>query len=505
MKHRLLAILLAALCNQAFSENLQPVAFDVARLDYHLRPSALEIQQETENPALTLAIRDLLFAADPISPPPAAIAKKSSPAKPVEPIAKVTQPAAPAYQDIWARIRVGFKMPDLDTATTRKWEDYYASRPEYLNRIVERGSRYLFHVVDEVEKRDIPMEIALLPVIESAYNPKAESPAHAAGMWQFIPSTGKDYGLERTWWYDGRRDVVAATSAALDYLTTIHGMFDDWQLALASYNWGENAVARAVAKNQAAGLPSDYENLRMPNETANYVPKLMAVRNIIADPEAYGVTLPSIPNKPYFAAIDNTRHMDVKIAAQLAETSVDELLKLNPGFIRPVIAQKEDRKLVLPVNKVEVFQRNLAHFDQPLLTWQPYVTRRGESLATLAKKFKISLAELKDVNDISSRDRSARGQTILVPDTSKQDYNDRTTLRALAANKVAETVDRGEKDQPRATHIKRIHLVARGETLYSIAKKYNLTVAQLSALNNIKGNHIQVGDSLKISSTKRAT
>lgn len=409
---------------------------------------------------------------------------------------------APNYPDLWARIRDGFQMPELDTPLVHKWEQYYASRPEYLNRIFERGQRYLYHVTLEIEKRGLPMELALLPMIESAYNPRAESPARASGMWQFIPETGKRYGLERTWWYDGRRDVVAATQAALDYLTQIHGMFDDWQLALASYNWGENAVARAVARNQAAGQTADYVSLKMPSETANYVPKLMAVRNIIADPEAFNVTLKDIPNEPYFVAIDVNRHMDVDVAAKLAEISVTELLQLNPGFIRPVIAQKDDRKLVLPVDKVDTFQRNLASYDKPLLNWQPYVTRSGETFSQLAQKFSISLAELKDVNDIGSRETHAKGQTILVPIVENLDITERQTLAALAANRAAEPVDRGERDKPRAVQIRDTHRVAKGDTMFSIAQRYKLNVAELRSFNGLRGNDIQIGQTLKVAATK---
>ncbi|SMC28782.1 membrane-bound lytic murein transglycosylase D [Andreprevotia lacus DSM 23236] len=408
----------------------------------------------------------------------------------------------PAYTDLWSRVRAGFTIPDVDNALTEKWENYYAARPEYLNRIIARGSRYLYFVANEVERRGLPMELALLPMIESAYNPKAESPARAAGMWQFIPDTGKRYGLERTWWYDGRRDVVAATDAALDYLTTLNGMFNDWQLALASYNWGENAVARAVNKNQAAGLPIDFANLRMPDETRNYVPKLLAVRNIIANPQAYGIQLSSLPNSPYFATIQTGRHMDVKVAAELAEIPVDELLRLNPGFIRPVIAYKDERKLVLPADKVDTFQRNLAVFDKPLLNWQPYVTKPGESFDKMASTFGISAVELRDINDIAQRERSARGQTILVPMVAGLDLSERQTLVALAANKQADPLDTGAQDAPRAVNRAREHQVAKGDTVFNIAKRYGVSVATLREANGLRGNAIHAGQVLKVAAVE---
>ncbi|WP_051711324.1 lytic transglycosylase [Andreprevotia chitinilytica] len=409
----------------------------------------------------------------------------------------------PAYTDLWSRVRAGFTIPDVDNGLVEKWENYYAARPEYLNRIVDRGRRYMFFVAEQVEKRGMPMELALLPAIESAYNPKAESPARAAGMWQFIPDTGKRYGLERTWWYDGRRDVVAATQAALDYLQQLHDQFGDWQLALASYNWGENAVARAVAKNQAAGLPTDFASLRMPDETRNYVPKLLAIRNLIANPQAYGIQLSSLPNTPYFATIQPGRHMDVKVAAELAEIPVDELLRLNPGFIRPVIAYKDERKLVLPAEKVDTFQKNLAAFDKPLLNWQPYVTKPGEAFDKLAVNFGISAAELKDINDIGNRERTARGQTILVPMMAGLDVSERQTLVALQANKQADPIDTGANDAPRrvASNV-REHKVARGDTVFNVAKRYGVTVATLRDLNGLRGNAIHAGQVLKVAAVE---
>lgn len=483
MKYRLLAGLLAAFCTSTFASE-QSDGISVSRLDYQLSDASFALNDSAPPSSEEIAkLGKTLF-----SETPRFVEEKQT-----LNIAEVAR-----HPDLWARVRSGFKMPELDSPTVRKWEQYYANRPDYLNRIIERGSRYLYHVVDEVEKRGMPMEIALLPMIESAYNPKAESSARASGMWQFIPETGKRYGLERTWWYDGRRDVVAATSAALDYLTEIHGMFGDWQLALASYNWGENAVARAVAKNQSSGLPTAYSDLRMPAETANYVPKLMAVRNIIANPSAYGIEIAGVPNKPYFMAIDNNRHMDVRVAAQLAEIPVAELLRLNPGFIRPVIAQKDERKLVLPADKVQTFQLNLAKYDKPLLNWQPYVTRKGEDLDKLANKFGITLTELISINDIPARTRTAAGQTILVPKVEHLDISDRQTLAALAANRAAGPVDRGENDQPRAAQSPTQHRVTKGETVFSIAKRYNISVAQLRAMNSKKNNRVVIGETLRV-------
>ena len=250
-----------------------------------------------------------------------------------DPIAKMAAQAAPVNtpafaapepqvkappKDVWERVRSGYTMKPMDTELVRHWEIFYSAKPEYFARMVDRSSHYLFHIIEEIERRKMPAEVALLPMIESAYNPQAYSKAHASGLWQFIPSTGKHYGLRQNWWYDGRRDVIAATSAALDYLEKLYGMFGDWELALASYNWGEGAVGRALARNQAKGLPTDYASLTMPAETRNYLPKLIAVKNIIADPARFGVKLAGIPNEPYFQVISVKRHIDVKLAGRSA-------------------------------------------------------------------------------------------------------------------------------------------------------------------------------------------
>ena len=332
----------------------------------------------------------------------------------IEPVA-APEPVEALPANLWTRIRGRFAMPNLDNPLVREWEQWYASRPDYVARMVDRGRRVLFHVVEEVERRKMPAEIALLPMIESAYNPQAYSRAHASGMWQFIPSTGKHYGLEQNWWYDGRRDIVAATHAALDYLEKLYGMFGNWELALASYNWGEGAVSRAVARNQARGLPTDYESLNMPNETRNYLPKLQAVKNIVLDPARFGHTLADIPNDSYFAAITTPRHIDVELAARFAEIPVEEFRFLNPAHNRPVINANAAETIVLPKDKVEIFRRNLASHTEPLVSWQAYTVKRGERIEKIAAKHGISVAELKRVNNISGRSRIATGQPLLVP------------------------------------------------------------------------------------------
>ena len=316
--------------------------------------------------------------------------------------------ARPA-DDLWERIRNGFAMADLDGPRVRERERWYASQPDYLKRMVERSKLYLYYIIEEVEKRGMPTEIALLPMVESAFNPMAYSRSHASGLWQFIPSTGKKHQLSQNWWADARRDVIASTDAALDYLQSLYELHGDWHLALASYNFGENGVARAIRRNEARGLPTDYQSLKMPLETRGYVPKLQALKNLISNPQAFGVSLEPIPNEPYFAALPAGKDIDVRVAAKLAEMSVEELIALNPALNRPVISGPHTQTLVLPADRVDAFQRNLDAYDQPLTSWEPYTMKKGDSLDRLAAKHGIALAKLKLANSITSRTRIGPG------------------------------------------------------------------------------------------------
>lgn len=318
---------------------------------------------------------------------------------------------------LWQRVRNDFGLPDLRSPQVQQQERWLLGHPEYLRNAVARSSLYLYHIIDEVEKRGMPSEIALLPFIESAYNPIAYSRAHASGIWQFIPSTAKRYGLEQNFWYDGRRDVIAATDAALDYLEKLYETFGDWDLALAAYNWGENGVSRAIAKNEAKGLPTDYLSLKMPRETRYYVPKLQAIKNIVADPGRYGIDLTDIPNRPYFATVTTNRHIDVQLAAKFAQVPVQEFMSLNPGYTRPVIrVNNEDETLLLPADKVGVFRANFEQsHDEPLVSWRTYTLKRDDRLSRVAAKYGISLVELKRINGISSRRKIGPGMTVLVP------------------------------------------------------------------------------------------
>ena len=360
--------------------------------------------------------------------PPRRAAPRPAPAAAPAPAPVITRTATATAkhtpQDVWERIRHGFQMHGTgDPALVSDWENYYSSKPDYFAQMIGNSSRFLYHVASEVERRGMPLEIALLPMIESAYNPVAYSSAHASGIWQFIPSTGKHYGLKQNWWYDGRRDVIAATGAALDYLQTLYGMFNDWELALAAYNWGEGAVQRAIERNQAKGLPTDFLSLAagMPAETRNYLPKLLAVKNLIAHPARFGLTLAHVANEPYFEVIRVRRHIDVTLAARFAGMSLDEFKFLNPAHNKPVIHSDSAETLVLPMEKAAAFMAHMSqHETKPLVAMKTHTVRAGELPHTIAERYGLSVDELNSMNNIGPRRRIATGQTLMVPNADLQ-------------------------------------------------------------------------------------
>ena len=382
-----------------------------------------------------------------------------------------------ASQDLWERIREGFAMPDLDNGLVRNREQYYAARPDYVQRMTERASRYLFHIVEEVQQRGLPTELALLPFIESAFNPQALSSARASGMWQFIPSTGRHYDLKQNLFRDERRDVLASTRAALDYLTRLHGMFGDWHLALAAYNWGEGSVQRAIARNRQAGRPTDYESLRMPTETRYYVPKLQAIKNIVARPEAFGLALNRIENHPYFLTVEIQRDMDVDVAVELAGLTRAEFMALNPQLNKPVILAAGVPQLLLPYDNAKLFMRNLRQHQGPLASWTAWVVPKTQPPAELARQVGMSEAELRAVNKIPPNMVVKAGSTLLIPRNERkhaQDVSghiaDNATL-ALAPNRPV-----GRRLVIRA---------AQGDTVARLAKRYRVPAAELAAWNGV--------------------
>jgi membrane-bound lytic murein transglycosylase D len=402
---------------------------------------------------------------------------------PPMPVAKVDS-TVPRVADLWQRVRKGFAMPDLEDKYVRQQTAYYARHPEYLQRIFDRSRLYLYHIVDEVERRGLPTELALLPMVESAFNPMAYSRAHASGLWQFIPGTGKRFELDQNWWYDERRDIVDSTSAALDYLTRLHEMYGDWHLALASYNWGENAVARAIAKNRKAKKPTDYSHLRMPRETRYYVPKLQALKNIILDPDKYNVSLAPIPNEPYFVTLAETPDMDLQLAARLAEMPIEEFVALNPGFKRPLIRSSSEPRLVLPAEKVQVFYDNLAkHDSKSLVSWKVYNPARGETFGKLAKKFGVSIAELKKVNGVPARSWHVPN-VLVVP--MREEAIEAAKLPVMYRPPI-----------PVRGTLGMVHRVRHGETLTSIAKRYHVSVAAIKRWNRV-GSTLHVGQKIYI-------
>ncbi|WP_321954569.1 transglycosylase SLT domain-containing protein [Paraburkholderia bannensis] len=390
--------------------------------------------------------------------------------------------------DLWGRIRRGFQMPDLQSDLVDMNAQWYAQRPDYVARMTERSQKYLYHIVEELEARHMPTELALLPFIESAYNPQALSVAKAAGMWQFVPGTGKTYNLKQNMWQDERRDVLASTSAALDYLSRLHDMFGDWYLALAAYNWGEGNVQRAIARNQAAGLPTDYQSLRMPNETRNYVPKLQAVKNIVMNPQQYGLTLPSIPNHPYFVTVTTSHDIDVDVAAKLANMTPDEFRTLNPSFKKPVILGTTDPQILLPFDNASAFERNLKSYSGQLSSWTVYTTDARATPAAIAQKIGVDADTLMSVNKIPAGMRLKPGSTLVVPRTDDADDED------ISADVAESAVLAMEPDVPDTR--KMLIRVRRKQSMDMVASRYGVSVGQLKAWNKTRRDAVAPGQVL---------
>lgn len=325
--------------------------------------------------------------------------------------------------NLWIRIRDGFQMEPMNTPLEIEQVRWLSARPDYVHRSMARSSRYLFYIVQEVHTRNMPMEIALLPFVESAFVTHAKSSAKAMGLWQFMPATGKDFQLTQNVFRDERRDVLQSTDAALDYLQRLHKQFGSWELALAAYNWGAGNVAKAQKRNLAAKLPTDYLSLKMPNETRNYVPKLMAYRQIVLDPEAYGIVLPELENHPYFVAVDVGSDIDVDLVIKLAEIPSEEFHNLNPSFNKPVILSNANQQILLPFGHAEIFQENLKKYTGPLSTWTAVRIAKTEPVDKAAKTLGVDADALRDINGIPKGMRIRAGSTVLIPKTNQNAGN----------------------------------------------------------------------------------
>lgn len=379
--------------------------------------------------------------------------------------------------DIWERIRRGFAMPDLETDLVRDREQWYAARPDYLLRMTERSRRYIFHIVEELERRNMPTELALLPFIESAFNPQAVSSAKAAGMWQFMPATGKYFDLKQNLFRDERRDVLESTRAALDYLQKLYTMFGDWHLALAAYNWGEGSVGRALARNKAQGKPLTYSDLNMPNETRYYVPKLQAVKNIVAQPEAFNTQLPLIQNHPFFKTVSIERDIDVAVAAKLAGVPLEDFKALNPAMNRPVILAAGTPQILLPWDNATIFETNLqSHSDRRLSTWTAWQAPRTMKAEEVANQLGMPVEQLRSVNGIPLRMLVKAGSTLLV---HRQGHLDNDVTEHLAEN--------GHLALAPEVVLKKIQVKARkGDSLASLAARHGVTAANMADWNRLK-------------------
>lgn len=393
-------------------------------------------------------------------------------------------PAKPA-ESLWPKINAGYKMYTKPSKKglkrIKKYENWYKKRPDYIERMMVRANKYLYFVYKEVKKRNMPMEIALLPMIESAYNPLAKSKAKAVGMWQFIPSTGRLYGLQQDWWRDERKNVIESTDSALDYLERLHEEFGTWELALAAYNAGEGRVGRTQKKNKRNKRPTDFYSLNLPMETRNYVPKLLAIRNIMQNPAKYGIELKDIPFQPYFESVVVPDEIDTELAARLAEISLEEFQLLNAEHKRPIMKSVEGaHSILLPVGAVTTFNKNLFAHDQPISSWKVYKPKKGETLKHVAKKFNIDWRVLAKVNQLRSQKRFGKRNILLIPNTNAIGTSFPSSGGIIDYHTII------------------THRVKSGETLSHISSRYKVGVKAIMEFNELPSSKIIIGDILDI-------
>lgn len=404
------------------------------------------------------------------------------------------------HDSLWAKIRNGYQLQDYYNPRMDTYIAYYGRHQKYLDRVSARGDRYLHYIVSELEKRDMPMELALLPIIESAFDPFAYSHGRASGIWQFIPNTGKAFGLNQDWWYDGRRDIVASTDAALDYLQQLAKRFDDdYLLALAAYNAGGGNVNKAIRRNRKAGKPTDFWSLKLPRETRAYVPQLLALSRVIGAPEQHQLTLKEIPDTPYFEKIDIESQIDLAQAATLASIDMDELQLLNPAFNRWATAPDGPHYLLIPTDNVDLFKENLAQLpSEDRIGWERYTIKSGDSLLKIAGKYNTSVALLKDINNLSSN-RIRQGKTLLIPIATKPEQ-----YYALSAEQRLKNKQKRYKGKSGTT--KTQYKVQAGDSFWKIAKQYNVSVKSLAKWNGMAPRDpLKVGQTLLVWTDKPNT
>jgi len=395
--------------------------------------------------------------------------------------------------DVWVRLRHNLSFDlDIDNKAISQQRNWYAKHPEYFERIAIRAERYLYHVANTIEAQGLPAELALLPIVESAYDPFAYSHGRASGMWQFIPSTGKGFGLEQNWWYDGRRDVVKSTDAALKYLSQLHKRFDgDWLLALAAYNSGGGNVNKAIRKNRKRGQATDFWSLQLPKETQAYVPKMIALAQILNDPERYGVKLPAIADQPYFSTVDAGSQIDLAQAADLAGIELDELYLLNPGFNQWATSPDGPHQLNVPVDKAASFTLRLAELpEEKRINWVRYIRKSGDTISTIAARYRTTSEALRQINDIRGNNIRA-GKPLFVPVASKG-----------SEQYVLSATERLKNKQNRTSlsnRVKQIHIAKSGDSFWRIARRYGVSTRDVARWNNLgTADTLRVGQKLVI-------
>jgi len=401
------------------------------------------------------------------------------------------------YEDVWVRIQENLTITrKLSHPSTQSKLKFYSSKQQFMDRIAERATPYIYYIVEELEKRNMPLDLALLPIVESAYQPFAHSPSRASGIWQFIPGTGRHYGLKQNAWYDGRRDIVASTDAALTYLQKLHNDFDgDWLLALAAYNAGEGNVGRAVAKSVGKGKKGDFWSLQLTNETMGYVPSLMAVAEIVANPQKYNLTLKPIPNKPCFDIIDTGSQIDLATVSQLTGMSMEEIYILNPGFNKWATDPDGPYHLLIPLQKAENFKQQLAALPQnERMKWQMVEIRNGDTLGAIANRHRTDVNTIKDINNLKTNNIRA-GRTLLIP-VSRQPLEQYTLSQdARSFNNLKRSGD-GQS---------MTYTIKSGDNLWDIGQRYGVTVEQLSAWNGLtKKSVLRPGKTLTLWTNEKA-